>query len=119
MLWQKHQVQKARRQHPQRTLRPYAPKTHPKREICQENGKSTQQNGRTRHWNVGQLYEYEESQYTRHQKRKQTRTDGKFNLQLEEILALYHQETKCFSSSYFPKTMEELCFYENSLFRLQ
>ena len=26
--------------HPQRTLRPHAPKTHPKREICQENGKS-------------------------------------------------------------------------------
>ena len=33
-------IQKARRQHPQRTLRPHAPKTHPKREICQENGKS-------------------------------------------------------------------------------
>ena len=26
MLWQKHQVQKIRRQHPQRTLRPHAPK---------------------------------------------------------------------------------------------
>ena len=26
MLWQKHQVQKNRRQHPQRTLRPHAPK---------------------------------------------------------------------------------------------
>ncbi len=53
MLWQKHQVQKIRRQHPQRTLRPHAPKTHPKREICQENGKSAKQNGRTRDRNVG------------------------------------------------------------------
>ena len=89
MLWQKHQVQKIRRQHPQRTLRPYAPKTHPECNLCQENGKSTQQNGRTCHWNVGQLYEYEARQYTRHQKRKQTRINGKFNLQLEKILALY------------------------------
>ena len=45
-----------------------------------------EQNGRTRHWNVGQLYEYEARQYTRNQKRKQTRINGKFNLQLEKYL---------------------------------
>ena len=50
---------------------------------------------------------------------KQTRINGKFNLQLEKILALYHQKTKYFSPSSIPKTREELCFCKNSLFRLQ
>ena len=118
MLWQKHQVQKARRQHPQRTLRPHASKAHPECKLCQENGKSTEQNGRTRHWNIGQLYEHEESQYTRNQKRKQTRINGKFNVQLEKILALYHQKTEYFSSGSISKTREELCFFKTRLFSL-
>ena len=103
-------IQKARRQHPQRTLRPHASKAYPECNLCQENGKSTQQNGRTRHWNVGQLYQYEARQHSRNQKRKQTRINGKFNVQLEKILALYHQKTEYFSPSSISKTREELCF---------
>ena len=68
--------------------------------------------------NLGQLYQHEKSKYTRYQKRKQTRTHGKFNLQLEEILTLFHQKTKYFSPSYFLKTREVLCFCKNGLSRL-
>ena len=64
------------------------------------------------------LYEHEESQYTRHQKRKQTRVNGKFNVQLEKILALYHQKIEYFSPSSIPKTREELCFFKTRLFSL-
>ena len=46
---------------------------------------------------------------------KQTRINGKFNLQLEEILAFYHQKTKYFSPSYCLKTREVLCFFKISL----
>ena len=46
------------------------------------------QNGRTRNWNVGQLYEHEESIHEE-SKRKQTRINGKFNLQLEKYSTLY------------------------------
>jgi hypothetical protein len=77
-----------------------------------------QQNGRIRYWNVGQLYQHEESKYTRHKKRKQTCTHGKFNLQLEKILALYHQKTEYFSSGSISKTREVLCFFKTRLFSL-
>ena len=40
MLWQKHQVQKIRRQHPQRTLRPHAPKLTQNEKYAKKNGKS-------------------------------------------------------------------------------
>lgn len=49
---------------------------------------------------------------------KQTRTDGKFNVQLEKILALYHQKIEYFSPSSIPKTREELCFFKTRLFSL-
>ena len=49
---------------------------------------------------------------------KQTRINGKFNLQLEKILTLYHQKTECFSPSSISKTREVLCFFKTRLFSL-
>src|SRR5690606_38579560 len=52
-------------------------------------------------------------------KRKQACTHGKFNLQLEEILAFYHQKTIHFSPSDISKTRDMLYFFKTSLFSLQ
>src|SRR5690606_15382539 len=50
------------------------------------------------------------------QKRKQARAHGKFNLQLEEIPALYREKTKCLGPSCFPKTREALFFFKNNTY---
>ena|SRR5690606_20512225 len=61
----------------------------------------------------------EKNPQPRHGTSRQTRINGKFNLQLEKIFAFYHQKTKCFSPSCFPKTREALFFFKNNTYSLQ
>ena len=90
---------------------------------CTKNSRKTQRIPRkwceyaVKRWtsnrNLGQLYQYEKGKHARHKKRQQTRADGKFDLQPQEILALCCEKTNAASAKNAVKTKESKHFIKN------